>query len=113
MHKNGVRILGTFIVEPGNTTGFDDLLEEDSSGNFIFVDKLAGLAKYYGFDGWLLNFESEFNPFRFNLQKTIKFVADLKKECARRIGGHSEVSWYASSSKFKMRHHHFYQAAYI
>ncbi|KAK6536293.1 hypothetical protein TWF281_000535 [Arthrobotrys megalospora] len=95
MHKNGVRILGTFIVEPGNTTGFDDLLERDANGTFVFVEKLAGLAEYYGFDGWLLNFEAHFPDTTFNLQTTLKFIEDLRKESDRRVKG-SEIVWYDS-----------------
>ncbi|EPS44615.1 hypothetical protein H072_1397 [Dactylellina haptotyla CBS 200.50] len=95
MHKNGVRILGTFIVEPGNTSGFDDLLERDLNGNFIFVEKLADIAAYYGFDGWLLNFEAHFPDERYSLESTIKFIEGLRKACDRRLQG-SEVVWYDS-----------------
>lgn len=95
MHKNGVRILGTFIVEPGNTAGFNDLLERDSNGTFVFVDKLAGLAEYYGFDGWLLNFEEHFPDTTFNLETTLKFIEELRKESDRRVKG-SEIVWYDS-----------------
>ncbi|KAF3216230.1 hypothetical protein TWF191_009061 [Orbilia oligospora] len=95
MHKNGVRILGTFIVEPGNTTGFSDLLERDANGTFIFVEKLAGIAEYYGFDGWLLNFEEHFPDTTFNLETTLKFIEELRKESDRRVKG-SEIVWLVS-----------------
>ncbi|KAF3906669.1 hypothetical protein ABW20_dc0109960 [Dactylellina cionopaga] len=95
MHKNGVRVLGTFLVEPGNTTGFDDLLEQDLNGNFVFVEKLAEIAAYYGFDGWLLNFESPFPDEKYRLDHTLKFIEDLRKGCDRRVQG-SEVVWYDS-----------------
>ncbi|KAF3926380.1 hypothetical protein AA313_de0203487 [Arthrobotrys entomopaga] len=95
MHKNGVRVLGTFLVEPGNTSGFDDLLERDSNGKFIFVEKLADLAAYYGFDGWLLNFEAHFPDAKYSLQDTIKFIEDLRIGCDERVKG-SEVVWYDS-----------------
>ncbi|KAF3284146.1 hypothetical protein TWF970_011365 [Orbilia oligospora] len=95
MHKNGVRILGTFIVEPGSTTGFSDLLERDANGTFIFVEKLAGIAEYYGFDGWLLNFEEHFPDTTFNLETTLKFIEELRKESDRRVKG-SEIVWYDS-----------------
>ncbi|KAK6509295.1 hypothetical protein TWF481_004053 [Arthrobotrys musiformis] len=95
MHKNGVRILGTFIVEPGNTTGFSDLLERDAKGKFIFVEQLAGLAEYYGFDGWLLNFEEHFPDTTFNLGTTLNFIEELRKASDKRVKG-SEIVWYDS-----------------
>ncbi|KAK6537950.1 hypothetical protein TWF694_010845 [Orbilia ellipsospora] len=95
MHKNGIRVLGTFLVEPGNTSGFDDLLERDPNGNYIFVEKLADLAAYYGFDGWLLNFEAHFPDSTYNLQDTIKFIEDLRIGCDKRVKG-SQVVWYDS-----------------
>ncbi|EWC45568.1 hypothetical protein DRE_05426 [Drechslerella stenobrocha 248] len=95
MHKNGVRILGTFIVEPGNTAGFDDLLERGPDGQFVFVERLVDIAAHYGFDGWLLNFEEHFPDEKFRLKDTIRFIEDLRNGCDRRVKG-SEVVWYDS-----------------
>ena len=53
-HRHGKPVLGTLIVE-----GADGAKETTALvGDARAVDKLAALAAFYGFDGWLLNFES-------------------------------------------------------
>ncbi|KAF3934320.1 hypothetical protein ABW19_dt0208585 [Dactylella cylindrospora] len=93
MHKNGVRILGTFIVEPGSAAHLEALFEENAEGHLVFVKKLADMAAYYGFDGWLLNFEAEFPDGKFNLELVLRFVRELTEECQKKVPS-SEVVWY-------------------
>ena len=39
-------------------------------GEFYYADKLVEICKYYGFDGYLLNFESKVSDFN----KLVKWV---------------------------------------
>ncbi|GLC30877.1 endo-beta-N-acetylglucosaminidase [Clostridium omnivorum] len=61
-HRNGVEILGTVFFPPeaygGKIQWVKAFLSKDSNGNFIMADKLLEAAKYYGFDGWFINQET-------------------------------------------------------
>ncbi len=61
-HKSGVKILGNIFFAPayygGKSSWVDETLEKDGEGNYILADKLIQVAKYYGFDGWFLNEET-------------------------------------------------------
>jgi len=62
-HKNGVKVLGSVFLGiaqwGGNPDTFEKLLEQDAQGNFIMADQLLRIAGYYGFDGWLVNQETD------------------------------------------------------
>ena len=62
-HKNGVPVLGTVFFPPavygGKVQWVKDFLKKDSDGRYILADKLIEVSKYYGFDGWFINQESE------------------------------------------------------
>lgn len=96
MHKNGVKILGTFIVEGRNgTSELEDLLwhEYEDPTKFVFVDKLVEIAQIYKFDGWLLNFESSFPSEIFNLPTFKAWLESLRTEMHRAVPG-SQVIWW-------------------
>lgn len=61
-HRNGVEILGTVFFPPnaygGNIDWVKAFLTKDEKGNFIIGDKLLEAARYYGFDGWFINQET-------------------------------------------------------
>lgn len=62
-HTNGVKIIGCVFLAPNVYGGTEEemmvLLEKDSvTGNFIAADKLKAISDYYGFDGWIMNFET-------------------------------------------------------
>ncbi|KIX92314.1 uncharacterized protein Z520_11922 [Fonsecaea multimorphosa CBS 102226] len=61
-HRNGAQVLGTFIIEPDSKEEPKRIFDKDSTKpigmNYILPDILAEMARVYGFDGWLLNFES-------------------------------------------------------
>jgi endo-beta-N-acetylglucosaminidase D len=62
LHRNGVKVLGTVLVEP-QTKGSERLLQHDTDEDgmhFPIVEKLAHIAAHYGFDGWLMNIEKPF-----------------------------------------------------
>lgn len=62
-HKNGVKVLGSVFLGIAQWGGSPDtvekLLEQDAAGNFIVADQLLRIAAYYGFDGWLVNQETD------------------------------------------------------
>ena len=89
LHRNGVKVLGTFVVEP-QTPNIEQMLDR-RDGEFILAKQLSAMAKAYGFDGWLLNIEKEF-PF-WSVDRTtslVKLIRDLK----RLLGLEGKVIWY-------------------
>jgi len=62
-HKNGVKVIGTVFFRPAQYGGNADtvamMLEVDEYGNFPYANKLVEIALYYGFDGWLMNQETD------------------------------------------------------
>ncbi|GLX77360.1 hypothetical protein tinsulaeT_07000 [Thalassotalea insulae] len=62
-HRNGVKVIGTVYLSVaqygGDVATVERLLQQDAEGNFIIADKLVAIAQYYGFDGWLINPETD------------------------------------------------------
>ncbi|KAI9877757.1 MAG: hypothetical protein M1830_002922 [Pleopsidium flavum] len=89
LHRNGVKVLGTFIVEPQSPDVDRILLEAD--GDFHVAKQLACIADTFGFDGWLLNLEKEFSEDTVDCAgKLTKFIQNLKKH----LGEDKQVIWY-------------------
>lgn len=88
MHRNGVAILGTFILEP-QTPDIEQLLER-VDGEFVLAKQLATLALIIGFDGWLLNFEKEFPDDRGLVRNLVDFISQLRHF----MGPQGRVIWY-------------------
>lgn len=55
------------------------------------VDKLVEICKYYGFDGWFLNFESEFEES--HVSDLLTLIAKLKEKLVAEIP-YAELIWY-------------------
>lgn len=88
MHRNGVKVLGTFIIEPGKTQ-VERMLDQ-VDGEFVIAKQLATMAEVFGFDGWLLNIELEFPKSIKNLTGKINaFIRSLK----RLLGPEGNVVW--------------------
>ena len=88
MHRNGVKVLGTFIVEP-QTPDIERMLAT-RGGDYIVAMQLAALAETLGFDGWMLNFEKQFSGEVDLLGKLTGFAAALKQF----LGPERLVIWY-------------------
>ncbi|MBU3020531.1 endo-beta-N-acetylglucosaminidase [Aestuariibacter sp. A3R04] len=62
-HKNGVKVIGSVFLGVarwgGNADTVEALLKQDEQGRFVMADKLIHIARYYGFDGWLMNQETD------------------------------------------------------
>ncbi|MCJ1324349.1 hypothetical protein MMC10_001011 [Thelotrema lepadinum] len=90
LHTNGVKSLGTFIMEP-QSKATEELLRY-RNGKHILAQRLAAMTDAFGFDGWLLNFEKEFEEDLTNL--VASFIENLKFE----VGPHRLVLWYDALS---------------
>ncbi len=89
MHRNGVKALGTFIIEP-QTPDIERMFTLED-GEYKIAMQLASMAHVFGFDGWLLNVEKEFpKNFPDLTQKLGRFILDLR----RYLGKNCEVIWY-------------------
>ncbi|KAM3422612.1 hypothetical protein BST61_g101 [Cercospora zeina] len=88
-HRNGVTVLGTFIVEPGSTD-VECILQQDELGSFWVARKLANMAKCSGFDGWLINIETSFSLLSWSAAKLEGFLRQLRAE----LGVEGKVVWY-------------------
>ena len=92
MHRNGVKVLGTFIVEPGKA--HVERLLRQANGEFIVAKQLAAMADVFGFDGWLLNVELEFpKAIRNPTWKICALIRSLK----RLLGPTGNVVWCKST----------------
>jgi hypothetical protein len=90
-HRNGVKILGTFIVEP-QTPDVQRMLEHDSCRYWLAL-KLSSLADVLGFDGWLLNIEKCFpndSLAHTAISELLLFINCLKQE----MGEEKTIIWY-------------------
>lgn len=91
LHRNGVKVLGTFMIEP-QTPDMERMLES-SDGEYKIARQLALMADTLGFDGWLLNIEKELASDVKDPTGELKaFIASLK----RCLGPEKLVIWYDS-----------------
>jgi endo-beta-N-acetylglucosaminidase D len=86
LHRNGIKVLGTFLTEPQNPAV--DRLLSVTNGRYVLADVLAAMSHTYGFDGWVLNFEKKFSS---NMtDKIVEFIEQLKTA----LGIGYQVIWY-------------------
>lgn len=91
LHRNGVKTLGTFLVEP-QTKDTDQLLHRnavDGIVTFPVAQKLSDIAKHYGFDGWLVNIEKPFAKEIWDPLVLETFLGQLRDA----LGVDKEVIW--------------------
>ena len=92
MHRNGVKVLGTFIVEPGKV--HVERMLAQVNGEFTVAKRLAAMAHIFGFDGWLLNVELEFpEAISHPTEKICALIRSLK----RQLGPAGNVVWCKST----------------
>jgi len=91
-HHHGVKVLGTIITE-GNNDTWDIILESQESTN-RFANALVMIAKYYHFEGWLLNVENKIKSAD-QVSNLIYFVHYLTESIHREIEN-AEIIWYDS-----------------
>ncbi|XP_016770643.1 cytosolic endo-beta-N-acetylglucosaminidase isoform X2 [Apis mellifera] len=89
-HDHGVKILGTVITEK---EGIWDLILVSQEDVRKFADALIVVAKFYKFDGWLLNIENVIKNEQINnLIYFVKYLTDNIHEAIK----DSEIIWYDS-----------------
>lgn len=112
-HKNGVKVIGSVFLAiarwGGNPDTVEAFLEQDAQGRFVFAHKLVEIADYYGFDGWLMNQETDLRAVKNANNELIEGQADPQR--AAQLGelmlefmqyftaiapAHMEIHWYDS-----------------
>ncbi|XP_024222580.2 cytosolic endo-beta-N-acetylglucosaminidase isoform X1 [Bombus impatiens] len=89
-HNHGVKVLGTIITE---REGIWDVILESQEKVRWFADALILVAKFYKFDGWLLNVENTISSEQVNnLIYFVKYLTENIHEAIR----NSEIIWYDS-----------------
>lgn len=89
-HRAGVRVLGTFLVEGNDGVAeAGRLFEKGSEGEYLYATQLTRLAETYGFDGWLMNVESQF-PAGWSVNQLQVFLRELNAG----LGIDKELIWY-------------------
>lgn len=62
-HRNGVKVIGSIFLAVSQYGGkietVESLLRRDVDGGFPVAHQLIAIARYYGFDGWLINQETD------------------------------------------------------
>lgn len=96
-HRNGTKVLGTFLVE-GNSPHVPHILDRGTEGEFFYAVLLRDIAKAYGFDGWLLNFESAFPRDQFRPSYIQKFISEMKTDGL-------DVIWYDALTLMNQVHY--------
>ena len=107
-HVHGTRVLGTIITEWKDGEAANQLLLrayetiDSPTSSYSLAFKLASIAKYYGFDGWLVNIEAPLasgvgsERVLSEVSKLCAFLKDLTKHVHSIIGAHGIVLWYDS-----------------
>ena len=112
-HRNGVKVIGTVFFTPavygGKAETVAKLLEMNDDGSFPYADKLIKLAKYYRFDGWLMNQETDLTVIKnanneiveghfdyVNAAKLAKKMQRFMAYLTRVAPKHMEIHWYDS-----------------
>lgn len=89
LHRNGVKVLGTILIEP-QTPDPEKLLQHGDDGlSFPLATKLAEIVKYHGFDGWLVNIEKPFPAVSWNAHVLEAFLCQLKSD----LGVEKQLIW--------------------
>lgn len=98
-HRHGALALGTLLFEECNH-GPSDLkaLLASYRVRTKAATQLATIAKFFGFDGWLLNVECALNSSQM-AGDLAAFVAELTRTTRRLVGVASEVIWYDSITR--------------
>ncbi|KAM3909984.1 cytosolic endo-beta-N-acetylglucosaminidase isoform 1-T2 [Leptodactylus fuscus] len=93
-HKHGVSILGTFITEwEDGAKVCEAILSGDESTYKAVADQMVALARFYRFDGWLVNIENVLSPAA--VSRMPAFLSYLTERLHSQVPG-GLVLWYDS-----------------
>lgn len=115
-HENGVKVIGSIFLAIAQWGGSPDtveaFLEQDDQGRFVYAHKLIDIAQYYGFDGWLMNQETNLSAVKDANNNLVE--GQSNPERAAKLGAkmlqfmqyftaiapkHMEIHWYDSMLK--------------
>jgi hypothetical protein len=99
LHRNGVKVLGTIILE-SQAKDIESLLQYTGAGDdmkFFLAKVLADIAKQYGFDGYLVNIEKSF-PNNSWIKHLQPFLVQLRQE----LGDSMQLVWYVIPDKYSI-----------
>lgn len=92
-HRNGVKVLGTLIIEFDEAKKILDELLHSRQDLYRFAEAFVLVTKNFGFDGWLLNIECGVDAEQ--VPKLKEFVRQLTKRIHDEIPN-GVVIWYDS-----------------
>lgn len=92
-HRNGVKVLGTLIIEFDEAKKILDELLHSRQDLYRFTEAFVLVTKNFGFDGWLLNIECGVDAEQ--VPKLKEFVRQLTKRIHDEIPN-GVVIWYDS-----------------
>ena len=95
-HRHGVKVLGTFIMEGDAHAKAIGKMFDQTDGEYVVARRLASMAKTYGFDGWLLNIETDF-PYA--IQHPVSNLTAFIRSLKRFLGASGIVIWYDAITK--------------
>ena len=82
-HKNGVKVIGSVYLAVAQWGGSADtaqaFLVRDGEGRFPMAHKLVEIAEHYGFDGWLINQETDLSAVKDDDNALVKGVKDYNR----------------------------------
>lgn len=93
-HRNNTKVLGTFITEWAEGSKVCKQLFSSRSMAQQTADQLVRVARYHGFDGWLINIECELHPAKAYIPHLLHFLAHLRARMREVCGSHAAVIWY-------------------
>lgn len=95
-HRHGALCLGTLIFEwEAGALQLQKILASFKT-RAKAASQLASIAKFYGFDGWLVNVEVALQGGSTSASDLVAFVGDLTRATKKVVGQVSEVIWYDS-----------------
>lgn len=89
LHRNGVKALGTILIEPQTPDTKKLLRRGENVLSFPLATKLAKIANYHGFDGWLVNIEKPFPAAGWDAHVLEGFLYQLKSD----LGTEKQLIW--------------------
>lgn len=89
LHRNGVKALGTILLEPQTRDPERLFRHSDDALSFCLATKLARIAEYFGFDGWLVNIEKPFAAASWDEQLLTAFLRQLRSD----LGVGKQLIW--------------------
>lgn len=91
-HRNGVKVIGTVFFAPvtwgGSAPTVRQFLTRDAKGEFPAARQLLAIARHYGFDGWLINAETDVSAA--DARAMLAFMAQMVRDAPKGM----EIHWY-------------------